>query len=125
MLYNVLLVSATQQVWLLSTTLRSPHCTAASHRSSLLHTGGGGIWISATFSVCPAFFFPGCVHKPLVYVCISILSCKQVPCSTFRLLPCPGYCRSCCREHWGGSLFELCETPVESSFALLDHSGMT
>ena len=24
---------------------------------------------------------------------------------TFRLLPCLGYCKQCCNEHWGGSCF--------------------
>ena len=24
---------------------------------------------------------------------------------TFRLLPCPGYCKQCCNEHWGAWIF--------------------
>lgn len=85
MLYNVLLVSAAQQAWLLSTMLSSPYCAAASHRLSLLHTEC--VQVRATLSVHPALSFPGCAHKSFVYVCISILSCKQVHFSAFRPLP--------------------------------------
>ena len=31
----------------------------------------------------------------------SFLICRW----TSRLLPCPGYCRSCCSEHWGACVF--------------------
>ena len=67
------------------------------HLTGYLFYTREGIQVSATFSVHPALSFPGCVHKSFVYICVSILSCKQAPCSTFRLLPCPGYCRQCCR----------------------------
>ena len=32
------------------------------------------IYINATFSICPTLSFPFCVHKPILYVCISLPS---------------------------------------------------
>ena len=28
-----------------------------------------------------------------------------------RLLPCPGYCKPCCNEHWGTCVFQSCGFP--------------
>ena len=32
------------------------------------------IYVNATFSICPPLSFPCCVHKPILYVCISLPS---------------------------------------------------
>ena len=39
-----------------------------------------------------------------LYICPYLL-CSFTCQWTFRLLPCLGYCKQCCNEHWGACIF--------------------
>ena len=42
----------------------------------------------------------------LIFHCIYVSHLDPFLCSwVFRLLPCPGYCKQCCSEHWGACIF--------------------
>ena len=41
-----------------------------------------------------------------MYICTT--SCLSILCQwTFRLIPCPGYCKQCCHEYWGHVYFQI------------------
>ena len=43
-----------------------------SNSSPVVYLTHGSVHVNAAFSICPTLFFPHCVHKSVVYVCISI-----------------------------------------------------
>ena len=45
-------------------------------------------------------------HGWVIFDCIYYIFFYPFPCWwTFRLLPCLGYCKECCSEHWGAGSF--------------------
>ena len=57
------------------------------------------IGIHVSFSIMENYFFTGWVILHCVYV--PQLSYPFICWWTSRLLPCPGYYKQCCDEHWG------------------------
>ena len=64
-----------------------------------------------------SFFFDGWV----IFHCIQVPHLYPFLCQwTFRLLPCLGYCKQCCSEHWGTCILSDLEktmAPYSSTLA--------
>ena len=58
-----------------------------------------GIACTPVVDSCQCIIFNGCIILHCVYV--PLLSYPFMCCWTSRLLPCPGYYKQCCDEHWG------------------------
>ena len=54
--------------------LGSLRYTAISHQLFILHLIYADIYIYATFSIHPTLSLPYCVHKSVLYICVSIPS---------------------------------------------------